>query len=141
MRLKTTCRQVEILAEQKFGKPATLVSPLFIAGFNILYRIHFDEVSPDVMVRLPCPNVVQFPDEKTIQEAATTVYITRNTDVPVPRVFFFGRDSTLGPFIILQYIENNGSMSARLKTPNENLSVTHMLNPSVSEDTLENLWG
>ncbi|KAH8595133.1 phosphotransferase [Bisporella sp. PMI_857] len=140
MRLTTTCRQVEHLAEQKFGKPATLVSPLIIGGFNILYRIHLKGVSPDIIVRLPCPSLVQFPDEKTDQEAATAAYIAKNTEVPTPHLFFSGRDSTVGPFVILQYIENQGSMSARLTTPNDDPSVIHVLNPSIAEDTLENLW-
>lgn len=64
MRLKTTCRQVEHLAEQKFGRPATLVSPLIMGGFNILYRMHLEGVSPDFIARLPCPSLVQFLDEK-----------------------------------------------------------------------------
>ncbi|RDL40596.1 Phosphotransferase [Venustampulla echinocandica] len=141
MRLKTICRQVERLAKQKFRKPATLVSPLIIGGFNILYRLHLEGVTPDIIVRLPCPSLVQFPDEKTDHEAATAAYISNNTEVPTPQVFFSGRDSTLGPFVIMQYIENHGSMSARLKTPNDDLSVTHVLNPSIAENTLESLWG
>jgi len=139
MRLKTTCRQVEHLAEQKFGRPATLVSPLIMGGFNILYRIHLEGVSPDIIVRLPCPSLVQFPDEKTDQETATAACIAKNTSVPTPQLFFSGRDSTRGPFVILQYIENHGSMSARLTTPNHDPSVTHVLDPSITEDTLENL--
>ncbi len=80
MRLKTTCRQVEELAEQRLGMSTTLVSPLIIGGFNVLYRIHLEDVSPDILVRLPGPSLVQFPDEKTVQEAATAIYIANNID-------------------------------------------------------------
>lgn len=140
MRLKTTVRQVEHLAELKYGKTATLISPLIIGGFNILYRIHLEGVSPDVLVRLPGPSLVQFPDEKNAQEAATANCVAKNTQVPIPRLFFYGRDPTLGSFIILQHVENRGSMSARLTTPNDDPSVTHVLYPDVAETTLQNLW-
>ncbi|KAK3298755.1 uncharacterized protein B0H64DRAFT_422494 [Chaetomium fimeti] len=108
---------------KRFGIPATLVSPLVVGGFNILYRVRLDGVSPrpDVMVRLPCPNLVQFPVEKTLQEAATANYIANNTSIPVPQHFFY--------------------VSARLTTPNDDPSVAHVLNPDLPEATLEDLWG
>ncbi|KAK4145848.1 uncharacterized protein C8A04DRAFT_35416 [Dichotomopilus funicola] len=144
MRLKATCRAVERLAEQCLGTPATLVPPLVAGGFNMLYKVHLagDPLRPDVMVRLPCPSLVQFPDEKTVQEAATARYIAGNTQIPIPQHFSCGRDPTIGPFVILQYIpESRGSMSARLTTPNDDPSVTHVLNPDIDEATLEGLWG
>ncbi|KAH8722008.1 phosphotransferase [Ilyonectria robusta] len=125
MRLKTRCRQVEDLSEQKFGKKATLMSSLIIGGFNILYRISLEGLTCDVMVRLPCPNLVQFPEEKTIQEAATAGFIAKNTQVPVPKQYFYGPDSPVGPFVILQYIQNCGSMSARLTAPNDDPNAQH----------------
>ncbi|KAF5974580.1 hypothetical protein FBULB1_7716 [Fusarium bulbicola] len=66
MRLKTFCRKVEGFVKQKFGRPATLISPLMMGGFNVLYRVRVEDMSPDVMVRLPCPSLVQFPVEKTM---------------------------------------------------------------------------
>ncbi|CAM1503233.1 Fc.00g080090.m01.CDS01 [Cosmosporella sp. VM-42] len=148
IRLKTTCRQVEKLVERKFGKPATLISPIIFGGFNVLYRIRLAEEeallkgpeAPDIMIRLPFPSLVQFPDEKTIQEAATADYVAKNTQLPVPKQFCYGQDSVLGPFILLQHIKNCGSLSARLATPNKDLSVTHVLNPNISETTLHHLW-
>ena len=87
MRLKATCREVERLAQQRFTTRATLVSPLIVGGFNILHRVRLEGVPlrPDVMVRLPCPSLVQFPDEKTLQEAATAKYIAENTQIPIPQ--------------------------------------------------------
>jgi hypothetical protein len=143
MRLKATCREVERLAGQCFGTWATLVPPLIVGGFNILYRVHLADPSPgsDAMVRLPCPSLVQFPDEKTPQQAATAKYVAQNTETPIPRHFSYGSDLTLGPFVILQHVESRGSMSARLTTPNDDPSVTHVLNPDVAEGTLLDLWG
>ncbi|KAI7766691.1 hypothetical protein LZL87_004991 [Fusarium oxysporum] len=55
LRLKTFCRKVEGFVQQKFGKPATLISPLIIGGFNILYRVQVEDMSPDVMFILDPP--------------------------------------------------------------------------------------
>ncbi|KAF4420245.1 aromatic-L-amino-acid decarboxylase [Fusarium acutatum] len=44
MRLKTFCRKVEGFVQQKFGRSATLISPLIIGGFNILYRLIFSRI-------------------------------------------------------------------------------------------------
>lgn len=109
MTLKTTCRQVEQLAEHKFGKPATLISPLIGGSFNILNRIRLEGTTPDVMVRLPYPGLVQFPGEKTAQETAAASYIAKkkkHIQIPIPRYFFYGRDSILGSFVILQHVES-----------------------------------
>ncbi|KAI5854506.1 phosphotransferase [Durotheca rogersii] len=141
MRLKTTCRKVEELVEEKFGKSATLISPLIFGGFNILYRIRLEGTSPDIMVRLPCPSLVQFPDEKTIHEAATAAFIAKQTRLPIPRHLFYGEDSPVGPFVIMERVENCGSVSARLTRPSEDSSAPHVLDPNVSESTLEAIWG
>ncbi|EAQ89428.1 hypothetical protein CHGG_06047 [Chaetomium globosum CBS 148.51] len=143
MRLKTTCREVERLAKEQFDVPATLVLPLVVGGFNVLYRVHLEGVlqSPDVMVRLPCPNLVQFPVKKTIQVAATAKYIAENTQIPIPRHFFSGNDPTLGSFVILERVEACGSMAARLTPPNDDQSVGHILNSDIAEATLAHLWG
>lgn len=141
MRLKTTCRKVEELAQEKFAKPATLISPLIFGGFNILYRIRLEGTSPDVMVRLPCPSLVQFPNEKTVYEATTAALIAKQTQLPIPRQLFYDQDSTVGPFVIMEHVENCGSLSARLTRLSEDSSALHVLDPNVSESTLEVIWG
>ncbi|KAG5805407.1 hypothetical protein H9Q74_010684 [Fusarium xylarioides] len=121
MRLKAFCRKVEGFVQQKFGRPATLISPLIIGGFNTLYRVRVEDMSPDVMVRLPCPSLVQFPAEKTIP-------------------LFFGKDPELGPFIIMEHWENSGSISGRLTMSNKDPSVPYVLNPDTPEPILEGIW-
>ncbi|KAF5670912.1 kinase-like domain-containing protein [Fusarium heterosporum] len=141
LRLKTFCRKVEEFTQQKFGKPARLISPLIFGGFNVLYRMRVEGLSPDVMVRLPCPSLVQFPREKTIYEAATALLVAEQTQLPVPRHLFFDQDSILGPFIIMEYQDHCGSISARLTRPAENPSDPHVLDPNVSETLLDEIWG
>ncbi|KAK2021946.1 hypothetical protein LX32DRAFT_574415 [Colletotrichum zoysiae] len=143
MRLKSTCRKVEELAKEKFGKPATLIPPLIFGGFNVLYRMRLEGASPDadVMIRLPCPSLVQFPDEKTIYEASTAALIGRQTQLPIPQQLFYGQDSIVGPFVIMERIQNCGSISARLTRPSDDSSAPHVLDPNVSETTLGAIWG
>src|ERR1700709_713268 len=90
--------------------------------YNNLYRMRIEGSDNDIIIRLPQPNLSQFPEEKTLREAAMASFIEQNTPVPVPKVLFHGLsgpDSEVGPFIIIQYIENSGSMSHKLAMPNE----------------------
>lgn len=141
----STLRKIESFVTQKFGKTATWVTPMRIGGYNNLYRMRIKGSKDDVIIRLPQPSLAQFPGEKTLREAATASFIAQNTRVPVPRVLFHGLsspDSEVGPFIIIQHVENCGSMSHALAMPNEkDPSEAHMLNPDVSEDVLESLYG
>lgn len=141
MRLKTTCREVERVAKGTLGKQATLVSPLIMGGFNIIYRISLEGGLPMSWSGSPAPAWFSSLDEKVLQETATANYLVENTKIPVPRHIFCGRDPTVGSFIILQHVASCGSLSARPKIPNEDLSVTHVLNPDVPESVLEGLWG
>ncbi|KAF5532623.1 aromatic-amino-acid decarboxylase [Fusarium mexicanum] len=140
MRLKTFCRKVEGFVQQKFGRPATLISPLMMGGLNVLCRVRVEDMSPDVMVRLPCPSLVQFPVEKTMYEAATASFLVKQTQLPVPGPLFFGKDSELGSFIIMKHWENSGSISGRLTRPNKDLSVPHVLDLNTPESILETIW-
>ncbi|KAH0599418.1 hypothetical protein MHUMG1_02205 [Metarhizium humberi] len=128
LRLKDTCRKVEALAEENFGASAALISPLILGGFNILYRIRLPHVTPDIMVRLPCPNLVQFPDEKTAQEGATATFLAQNTNLPVPKVHYYGCDSPVGPKV------------NKAKPRSISAAPPHVLDPNVAEATLQAIW-
>jgi len=82
------------------GQSATLVTPLIIGGFNVLYPIRIEGSSDSFLVRLPCPNQAVFPEEKTLAEAATTACIAQRTQLPVSKVFHHGVDPEMGPFIV-----------------------------------------
>jgi aminoglycoside phosphotransferase (APT) family kinase protein len=141
MRLHTTCRKVEEVAEAHFGKPTTLILPLTLGGFNILYRLRLEDAPSDVMVRVPCPGLVPFPTEKTVYEVATAAFIAKQTRLPVPRPLHYKQDSKIGPFVIMERVENCGTMSAILTRPSEDPSEPHVLDPNVSESRLEYIWG
>ncbi len=137
---KSLCRRLELLVAEKFGKPATWINPMIIGGFNNLYRIHVEDVSPDLLVRRPSVSQSQLPEEKTLREAATARYIQRNTKIPTPRVLYYSEFSDVGPFIIIEYIENKSTLSHALTTPGVDRSITHALDPNISQTTLKDLY-
>ena len=133
---------VESLVKQKLGKTATWVNPIRVGGYNNLFRLRVEN-SCDIMARLPQPAMVQFPDEKILGEAATATFIALHTSVPIPRVLSYGRsnsDPLVGPFIIIEYIENCGTMSCALKAPTDDPDEVHVLNPDILEDVLASLY-
>ncbi|KAM5347068.1 hypothetical protein ACJ41O_010073 [Fusarium nematophilum] len=140
LRLKSTCRLVEALAGKVFEKRASLVTPIFFGGFNVLYRIHLEGHSSDVIVRLPCPDLVQFPEEKTLYEAATTAYLAQNTPIPVPALLHHTSSSGVGPAAILQHVKHVRDMSDALAIPDQHPDETPVLNPNIDEDTLRRLY-
>ncbi|KAF4620086.1 hypothetical protein G7Y89_g14737 [Cudoniella acicularis] len=137
----STVRKIESFMTQKFGKTATWVTPIRIGGYNNLYRMKIEGSANNVMIRLPQPNIAQFPNEKTLREAATATFIAQNTQIPVPQVLFHGLESEVGPFVIIQYVENCGSMSHALAMPNETEpTMAHMLNLDLSEEIIGSFY-
>ncbi|KAL3420278.1 phosphotransferase [Phlyctema vagabunda] len=141
LRRRDTCEHAASLAGQKFGRKATFKPPLIIGGYKILYRVQIEGLESDIYVRLPCPDWVQFPIEKTLQEGATARYIEQHTQIPTPKVFYYDKESDLGPFIILQHIESRGLMVDRIKMPNPDPDVASILDPNISETTLLDFYG
>jgi hypothetical protein len=123
-----------------FGSSATLVTPLIIGGFNVLYPIRIGGSSERVLVRQPCPNQVLFPEEKTLAEAATAAYISQYTQLPVPKAFYHGVDSEIGPFMIIEDLGSRRSMSRALEAPRDDPDETPVLNPDIPESTLQDLY-
>lgn len=140
VRLSSQSRKIESFAESIFGKPATLITPLIIGGFNVLYPVRLEGTPVSVLVRLPCPNQAVFPEEKTLTEAATAIYIALHTQLPVPKVFHHGIYSGIGPFIIIQDLGSRKSMNQALETPREDQNETPVLNPEISESKLKSLY-
>ena len=134
LRYTQTCLLAASLAEQKFGQPAKFVSPVHIGGYNVLYKIHLEETSLDVMVRLPCPELCQFPHEKVVAEAAIMKYVANRTNIPIPQLFHHGFDSELGPFLIIQHITNSLTLSHELRLPNKDPDAAYCLDPGISEE-------
>ncbi len=140
VRLSSTCRKIESFAERMLGKPVTLVTPLIIGGFNVLYPIRIEGSSANVLIRLPCPNQAVFPEEKTLAEAATAAYVSQHTHLPVPKLFYSGIDSDIGPFMIIQDLGSRRGMGQALEAPREDPNETPVLHPEISESKLKSLY-
>ncbi|KAL3421775.1 phosphotransferase family protein [Phlyctema vagabunda] len=140
VRLLSTCRKIESFAKRIYNKPATLVTLLIIGGFNVLYPIQIEGSSANILIRQPCPNQAVFPEEKTLAEAATATYITQHTQVPVPKVFYSGIDSDIGPYVVIQDLASRRVMGQALETPREDPNDTPVLCPDISESKLKSLY-
>ncbi|KAH6981059.1 hypothetical protein BKA56DRAFT_673502 [Ilyonectria sp. MPI-CAGE-AT-0026] len=121
MRLKTTCRQVEDLSEQKFGEKAILMSPLIIGGFNILYRISLEGLAEMHMAQL----VFQHNDAISSEDDCRNKYVARQI---FRRLAKQGRLSTFG------FAEDDWSAQSAKPT-------SSTLSPAPSGSDSFRLWG
>ncbi|KAF4955670.1 hypothetical protein FGADI_4363 [Fusarium gaditjirri] len=116
VRASDTCRKIEAFASQTLGKPATLVTPLIIGGFNAM-----------------------FPEEKTMVEVATAACIKQHTQLPIPKIFYHGVDDDIGPSMIIEDLGTRRGMSHALEAPRDDPNDTPILNPKISDTQLKQL--
>lgn len=84
------------------GVATKLCNPLR-GSFNVCIRVEFLDGGAAI-IRIPCPGVVMFPEEKVKREVATMRHVQENTSIPVPLILHYGMADecpyNLGPFII-----------------------------------------
>ena len=72
-------------------------------------------------------------------------YISANTTIPIPRIYHYGTAAEnltgLGPFIIMDYIDHHQTMSRTLLDPKRPINERPVLDPNISEEKLEFLYG
>ena len=72
-------------------------------------------------------------------------YISANTTIPIPRIYHYDtaaeNPTGLGPFIIMDYIENHQTMSRTLLDPKRPINEHPVLDPDIPEEKLEFLYG
>jgi len=140
VRLSSTCRKIDSFTEKIFAKPATMITPLIIGGFNVLYPFRIEGIAGHVLVRLPCPNQAPVPEEKTLAEAATAAYISQHTQVPIPKLFNYGIDAEIGPFMIIEDLGTRRSVSEVLETPRDDPNDVPVLNRNISKTKLKSIY-
>ncbi|KAI2789115.1 hypothetical protein POX_e07143 [Penicillium oxalicum] len=113
-------------------------------SYNICFRMKFD-ASPPAVIRFPLPATLRFPEEKTRNEAAVMRYLAKHTSIPVPRVIYQGKTTesqlSLGPFIIMEYLDHRSTVYSSLNTPGRPLDLRAVLDPNINEQKLEDLYG
>lgn len=91
-------------------------------------------------MRIPCPGVHIFPEEKTRNEVAAMRYIADNTTIPIPFVLYNGSaeecPGRLGPFIIMEYVKDAQTLSDALNLPGLSSRDRPMLDPGIDEQKL-----
>ena len=136
--LRSTLQTLESIVRTHCGEEARWVRPLHIGGYNLIYVMDLATSNLQVVIRLPRPHLAQFAHEKTLQEAATMNFLAKHTLVPVPEVFAHGKHGKLGPYIILSFIENNGSLLRVLAEPKDDVDEAPVLNLEIADAELEN---
>ncbi|TVY61685.1 hypothetical protein Focb16_v013803 [Fusarium oxysporum f. sp. cubense] len=139
--LKSTCHQVVSFVEDVCDQTASLVPPITLGGYNVLYLVRCDGDGFDIVVRQPCPDLVQFREEKTRDEGATISYLAQNSAVRVPELFFHTSSSRIGPAMILLSIKSERSMSDALADPGQDPEEIRVLDPEIHEEDLRRLYG
>ncbi|KAF0634887.1 hypothetical protein FPSE5266_08300 [Fusarium pseudograminearum] len=126
--------------KHKPGKAVELHKPIR-GGYNVCYRLDYEDGS-SVALRIPIDRPgIQFADEKIMAEVATMRLVAEQTTIPVPKIYHFGVATDnplgLGPFIIMDYIEHECTMSDAMVDPNLAPGEDHVLNPNIEEEKLE----
>lgn len=129
----------DLIKKHRPGEAVELHSPIR-GGYNVFYRLEYKDGSSAAM-RIPSKGIVMFPEEKIRYEVATMRYVAANTTIPVPKVYYCGtaaeNPAKSGPFIIMDYIEHERTMSEALNDPAIEPGKSHALDPNVSEQKLE----
>ncbi|KAF5648011.1 phosphotransferase family [Fusarium sp. NRRL 52700] len=123
------------------GKAVELHRPIK-GGYNVFYRLEYAD-GTSAAIRIPSP-ATKFPDEKVRYEVATMRYVAANTTIPVPKIFHWGTAEEnplgLGPFMIMEYIEHDTTLSHALNDPTLDPTDSHSLDPNISSEKLEFLY-
>lgn len=95
-------------------------------------------------IRFPIPGVSMFPEEKVQREVSVMRFIERHTSIRVPHVLHYGMTDKspagLGPFIIMEYIEDDSDLVDALNTPGLQANDPCILDPNINEDRLRSVY-
>ncbi|KAK2807976.1 hypothetical protein FQN49_008755, partial [Arthroderma sp. PD_2] len=131
------------IARHRAGTPVELCSPK-AGGFNVSFKMVFANGGA-ALIRFPKPGVTMFPEEKVRNEVAVMRYLQRHTSIPVPFILHWGSKEqsplSLGPFIIMEYIDHAMDLGAALNTPGLKLADQPILDPNIDQGKLEMIYG
>ncbi|RDL41505.1 Uncharacterized protein BP5553_01484 [Venustampulla echinocandica] len=121
-----------VTKHQKSGSPMKFFPPRN-GAFNFYYRIQYSD-GHSAIIRFPLPGFFHMDEEKLCAE----------TTIPVPFILHYGMADEspggLGPFIIMEYIDNSGDIADVLNTPGRPLGEKPVLDPHIDEEKLEYVY-
>ncbi|OBT87977.1 hypothetical protein VE02_04523 [Pseudogymnoascus sp. 03VT05] len=119
------------------GVAIKLCNPLR-GSFKVCIKAEFSDGGA-AMIRIPCPGVVIFPEEKVKREVATMRYVQENTSIPVPLILHYGMADecpyNLGPFIIMEYVKHAYDLTELFKEQGST-GDTMAIDPNITEEKL-----
>ncbi|KAJ5757623.1 uncharacterized protein N7511_006317 [Penicillium nucicola] len=140
---QATINEVINLIQQHREGIAHQLFPPQKGAFNMVIRLRFVDGASTV-IRLPIPGYSVFPEEKVQREVSVMRFLERHTDIRVPHILHYGMTDQspgqLGPFIIMEYIENNADLVDALNTPGLLLEDRPILDPDISPPRLRSVY-
>lgn len=131
------------VAKYHLGTPIEVRTAL-TGAYNVAVVIDFSG-GGSTLIRFPKPGKVMFPEEKVRNEVAVMRYIQAHTSIPVPFILHWGTKEEspcgLGPFIVMEYVEHVCDISDALNTPGIPYEGRPILDPSIDEEKLRELYG
>ncbi|OJJ72679.1 hypothetical protein ASPBRDRAFT_42406 [Aspergillus brasiliensis CBS 101740] len=125
------------------GVPEELFAPQR-GSFNAWLRMLFQD-GGSAIIRFPCPGASMFPEEKIQREVAVMKFLGYFTSIRIPHILHYGMTEEspngLGPFIIMEYVANEGDFIDALNVPGRSRDERPMLDPDVSQERLEWVYG
>ncbi|PYI00020.1 hypothetical protein BO71DRAFT_436852 [Aspergillus ellipticus CBS 707.79] len=113
-------------------------------SFNAWLRTHFEDGGSTV-IRLPCPGASLFPEEKVKREVAVMQFLEYFTNLRIHYILHHGMTEesprSLGPFIIMEHFSNEGDFIDAINTPGRSRDDRPVLDPNVSQERLEFVYG
>lgn len=98
-----------------------------------------------VVIRLPQPGALFFPEEKVVNEVAIMRFLIDQTSISVTFILHSGTEKEspleLSPFIMMDYIQHETNMYDALSTPGCPKKERGILDPKINDITLEFLYG
>lgn len=125
------------------GGPAEELFPPQKGAFNVILRMKFLD-GGSAIIRFPAPGYSVFPEEKVQREVSTMRFIEQNTGIRVPHVLHYGKTeelpAELGPFIIMEYIENDSDLVDALNIPGRSDDDRPILDPNIAGERLRSVY-
>jgi aminoglycoside phosphotransferase (APT) family kinase protein len=128
----------DFIKQHRGGSPVELFAPQR-GAYNVTFRMQFRD-GGSAILRIPCPGVHMFPEEKVRNEVAIMKYISDNTTIPIPFVLHHGTadecPGRLGPFIIMEYVDEAKTLAGALNIPGLSIQERPVLDPRIDEEKL-----
>ncbi|PYI11875.1 hypothetical protein BO78DRAFT_357190 [Aspergillus sclerotiicarbonarius CBS 121057] len=137
-------REIAALIVKHRGGPAEQLFAPLKGSFNVILRMKFLD-GGSAIIRFPAPGISVFPEEKLIREVSVMRFVEHNTSIRVPHVLYHGTTEEspagLGPFIIMEYLENDSDVVDALNIPGRSDDDRPILDPNICEERLRFAYG